>query len=681
MVLSSHPVTEVQVSGSASKALRVLLIEDNPLDALLIQQVLAAAKNVLFQVHWVDRLSKGLERVGADDFEIILLDLMLPDSQGFDTFSRMQSVAQHIPIVVLTGMDDESLAIKTVREGAQDYITKSEIDRFKVMERIVCYAVERYQIQKELSHKNDLLRGLIDTIPDQIYLKDTASRFILVNPATAAFFGVGMEHLIGKTDRDFFPQPLAEEFLREEQTLLQLNQSCVNREATIADRQGTKKNVLTSKVPLRDSQGHVIGLLGINRDITTLKEAQDAILKINSELEERVAERTAQLRKVIREMEIEINERKRIEVELCKTLNHLKELDLARSEFVSNVSHELKTPLASMRYGIDNMIDGVVGPVTEKALDYLQLLKEDVNRMTKTVEDILDMSRLETGTMQLSRVKVPFERVIRRCSAYLQAQAKIKKITLQHRIPPGLGFVECDVGKMERALLNIIGNAIKFTHENGCVELVLREENVDGTGLTLDVIDDGIGIPPEHLGKVSAKYYRIGEHISGSGLGLFIAKEIIEIHRGRLAIESPPSGREQGTKVSIHLPSVSPPKILLVSNDAGQREELDAMLRGQGFQVITCDKGEKVMDILRRDGTDMVILDYFLSVMDGVEIILRIKGDEMLRKTPVLVVTGCDMGRASMILDKLHIRVLQKPWTDEKVNDYIEAVLTDTKSG
>ncbi|MCX6996467.1 MAG: PAS domain-containing protein [Kiritimatiellaeota bacterium] len=186
----------------------------------------------------------------------------------------MRTAAETVPIIVLTGTDDEELAVRTLQQGAQNYIVKGREDG-PSLARAIRYAIERCRAQAALAQERDLLRSLMDNIPDQVYLKDMDSRFVSVNPATARLFGAAAPgELIGKCDFDFFPRELAEQFRAEEQTLLHCDQPCVNREVPITDSAGNPRWVLTTKVPLRDHAGHITGLLGINRDITEHKQTE-----------------------------------------------------------------------------------------------------------------------------------------------------------------------------------------------------------------------------------------------------------------------------------------------------------------------------------------------------------------------------------------------------------------------
>ncbi len=266
--------TELRPEGH----IKILHLEDDRVSADGVEGMLSSSSGVLFDLECVDRLDKGLERLAKGGVDVVLLDLGLPDSRGLDTFNRVHAAASQTAIIVFTGTDDEELAIRAVHGGAQDYLSKSMIlgpaGRL-LLTRAIRYAVERRHAQETLVEERRLLRNLIDSFPDHIYVKNTESRFLMVNMVTARFFGKETpEEVIGKTDFDFFPHGLAAQFQAEEAAVLNSAHALVNREAAVTNSAGKTRWVLTSKVQLRDSHGKITGLLGVNRDITEIKEAE-----------------------------------------------------------------------------------------------------------------------------------------------------------------------------------------------------------------------------------------------------------------------------------------------------------------------------------------------------------------------------------------------------------------------
>ncbi len=174
---------------------KVLLIEDNPGDAKFIKEILAEARSVLFDLEWKDNLLEGLKRLTEKDVDVVLLDLMLPDSAGADTFARAYACAPHVPILVLTGLDDETLAIKAVKEGAQDYLVKGHIDS-DLLIRAVRYAIERMRIKEDLWESEIRYRTLFEHSPVGVLIIDPLT-------AIAIEFNEAAHSQLGYTREEF----------------------------------------------------------------------------------------------------------------------------------------------------------------------------------------------------------------------------------------------------------------------------------------------------------------------------------------------------------------------------------------------------------------------------------------------------------------------------------------------
>ena len=376
----------------------------------------------------------------------------------------------------------------------------------------------------------------------------------------------------------------------------------------------------------------------------------------------------------------DITERKKVEVDLLRAIARLKEHDKAKTQFVSNVSHELRTPLTSIGYAVENMLGGVVGPLPDRARSYVEMLKEDCQRLSRTISDILDLSRIERNALVLSLLRVPFSRFAQRTAESLRVQAEAKGITFTVKALPGSGFVECDIKKMERVILNIVNNAIKFTPEDGRISVeLLRDQSAPGV-LRLDICDSGIGIPAEHIGRVTERYYRIGEHVGGTGLGLAIAREIVELHGGKIALSSPPPGWETGTAVALELPVVESPTLLVVDDEKAVLLTTEHML-SEGYRVRTCDAGRQALQMMRNEPPAMVLLDMVLGDMDGPEVLMHMKADHQLRNIPVLAMSGRPLdGPKQGILDGFGVSLIEKPWHVDDMLDRIEEAFMNSEA-
>jgi PAS domain S-box-containing protein len=223
----------------------------------------------------VGRLSEGLERLAAGGIDLVMLDLGLPDSNGLKTFGKVHANVPQLPIIVLSSLDDESVAMKTVHEGAQDYVVKGENMDARLLVRTIHYAIERKRVEQAMTEQHKLLRTLIDNLPDLIYAKDPQGRLFLNNAAHMRFLGAAKpDEALGRTVYDYFPKEIADRFFADEQRVILSGEPLVNREEASIDRTGRRIWVLTTKVPLRDETGKSLGMVGITRDITARKESE-----------------------------------------------------------------------------------------------------------------------------------------------------------------------------------------------------------------------------------------------------------------------------------------------------------------------------------------------------------------------------------------------------------------------
>ena len=530
----------------SSPPIRVLLVEDDEEDYIIARDLLAAAQNHRFELKWFDRLEPAMLYLSDGEIDVVLLDFSLPDAEGWEALQRMHAQAPHLPIIILTGLADEARSVQAVKEGAQDYLFKSAIDKDQLV-RSIRYAIER-------------------------------------------------------------------------------------------------------------------------------KRAQETLKRYHDHLEDLVAERTSELALANENLQREVAERKTAEEKLRELVKEMADNNEVKSRFVSNVSHELKTPLASMSSAIENLSTGVVGALPARVRTYVDMLSEDVRRLIGTVNDILDLSRIEADRFALSKVKLPFSRFVRQAVDSVHLQAEGKGLQLSTAIDEGVGFVDCDAQKMERVIFNVIGNCIKYTPVGGTIEVLLKRRDGDPPGVVLDVIDSGIGIEAQYLSRVTERYFRVGEQVAGSGLGLALCKEMLELHGGSIEVMSPPPGRKGGTQVTMCLPAVVSPRVLAVDDDAMVQELLREELTQQGYDVIPCGSAVEAFEIMAREGQpDMLIVDLLMPVLDGVELIAKVKSHHELRQIPTIMITGHEMDETKReILEGFGVPALRKPWRRHELIQCIE---------
>lgn len=333
----------------------------------------------------------------------------------------------------------------------------------------------------------------------------------------------------------------------------------------------------------------------------------------------------------------DITVRHEAQQELQHAMERLQAHDRARMEFVSNVSHELRTPLTSMIYAVSNMIRGVAGPMSSKIELYLERLQSDCHRLLTTINDILDLSQIESDKLVLARKTVPLRSVIGAGTETLRVQADAKRIKLNFEFGFREIFTCCDPHKMQRVIINLIGNAVKFTPEDGEIDISLMIDPDDKSKVLIKVSDTGMGIPEDLLPKLSQRYFRVGEHVRGSGLGLAISREIIELHEGTISFASPVPGTECGTEVSIRLPLAEPPQVVLLSDDESLDELLRKRVLDSGYNLHSVDSAQKIIMHFREEAPSALLIDKSLKDVDIQDLVLYFRDAPETKRIPIIL--------------------------------------------
>jgi PAS domain S-box-containing protein len=532
-------------------ALRILQVEDEPALARLLKEYLKMALREPYELTWVQRLSEATAALTAQPFDLVLLDLGLPDSRGIETFLTLHQLVPQIPIIVLSGLDDESTALRTLQSGAQDYLVKSNVDSHLLV-RAVRYAIERKKVESALGEERDLLQALIESLPDQIYVKDSGGHFIRTNAAVARMFGQpSPEALQGKTDFDFFPPALAQQFTDEEQQIIKTGQALVNREARLVNHDNRPHWIITTKVPWRDHNGHIVGTVGINRDVTSIKTAEEELRRANTELE------TSQ-----RELQASVAELQKMHTDLRAMQMQLVESEKMRTigRLAAGVAHEVKNPLAILLRGLD-VVAQALGQPDETMTAVLKDMQDAILRANTVIHGLLDFS----APNQLEAQPEDLNLIAR------QALFFVKHLLNEHHIQPELAtapdlpLCRLDRRKITELLVNIFENAIYAMPQGGTLTLRTSTKTLTGFGTNIgdsvidrfqigdrvvvaEIEDTGQGIPADKLDRIFDPFFTTKPAGQGTGLGLSVCKTIVELHRGTIEIRNRDEG---GVRVTL----------------------------------------------------------------------------------------------------------------------------------
>ena len=257
--------------------LNVLLVEDNPGDVALMKIILEEACEGRITIEATARVADAVKRLNSGGIDVVLLDLTLPDAHGTEALVRLQEFISRIPVIVQTGLDDDEVAVKAMQLGAQDYITKGKPDGRLLLRRIR-QAIERIRTSRELADERRRMDTLLANIPDRVYFKNRDGTFIQVNPAMARLYGFRLpSEVVGKSDADIFTSEHAGQARSDEEVVLRTGKPIIGKMEKETFPDGRATWALTTKMPLRDEAGTIVGTFGVSRDITELKAAEIAL--------------------------------------------------------------------------------------------------------------------------------------------------------------------------------------------------------------------------------------------------------------------------------------------------------------------------------------------------------------------------------------------------------------------
>ncbi|GEM_PF-505482 len=337
----------------------------------------------------------------------------------------------------------------------------------------------------------------------------------------------------------------------------------------------------------------------------------------------------------------------------------LRELNQAKSDFLSMVSHELRSPLTSIKGYTALMLAGRAGEISDSQKRFLKIVEEQSDHLTTLITDLLNLSRIEAGQVRMNKASISLKALTETVIERMRSHFDQKKISLTAIIQDDLPFVYADKDKLLQVLANFLTNAFKFTPENGKVIIEIFEK--DKNQVEARISDSGIGIPPEELEKIFEKFYQVDSsstrQTGGAGLGLAIVKRIVEMHEGKVWAES--DGPNKGSRFCFTLPAFRPVSsegellgeargrhalpgqktILLVDDEQDILNLHKIYLEDEGYHVIWALTGYQALQQAREAKPDLILLDIKLPDMDGIQVLKALKEDTQTKDIPVMIVS------------------------------------------
>ncbi|HUH12241.1 MAG TPA: response regulator [Longimicrobiales bacterium] len=527
---------------------------------------------------------------------------------------------------------------------------------------------ERMKLDQRLRDQHFYTRSLIESNIDALMTTDPRGIITDVNKQTEALTGRTRDELIGAPFKSCFTDPVrAEAGINR----VLLEGKVTDYELTARARDGTLTVVSYNASTFHDRDRNLQGVFASARDMTEVKRYEQTLQRTNVELEE---------------------------------------ASRMKSEFLANMSHELRTPLNAIIGFSELMKDGLVGPLSKQQDRFVGDIFSSGQHLLSLINDILDLSKVEAGKMELDLEPVPIAAMFGNSLSIIREKAAARHIRLELDAARELGTIQVDARKVKQILYNLLSNAVKFSNDGGRVVLSARRVDADDVGqragpwagrsftaadsdfpefLRISVSDEGVGVSEEGLQRLFQPFTQVDSGLArkfeGTGLGLAMVKLLAELHGGAVAMES---AEGEGSVFTVWLPMRAPgsketrPALadpvsieladgirtaLVVEDDLKSAELIRAQLEGEGFTVVHALSAEDALVLARQQPLSLITLDIMLPDMDGWEFLALLKETAELRRIPVVIVSIVADGTKGFSLGAA--AVIQKPVSRQQLSD------------
>jgi PAS domain S-box-containing protein len=615
------------------RAARVLVVEDDPGLASLERRRLERAG---YDVVVAARPAEAEAAIKAGGISLAVLDLRLPDGEsGLDLYRRLKAEGWNIPAILVTAFADQAVAIGALRAGIRDFVPKSG-DYLEHLPAAVDRVFEQVRIERRLVESELRLASIIGTTMDAIVMCDEAQRIVLFNRSAEEMFGCAAGDALQRPVGDFVP------------------------------------GLAIGDVPA--------GGLRRRLEVEGRRRGREPL-----PIEVTVSDVVVHGERLFTVIARDISERRRIEAEL-------READRRKDEFLGMLAHELRNPLAAVM---------AAGEVLHREVDGTpaQKLTSVVRRQTRTLarmaDDLLDVSRVTLGKIQLAREPVLLGELLARAADHARERAAAAGVVLQVTAPADPVWLDGDPTRLDQVLMNLVGNALKFTPAGGRVTLAAE---VEGDEALVRVRDTGVGIEPHLLPHVFDLFVQADTSLdraqSGLGIGLALVRQLVALHGGEVIASSEGPGR--GSEFVVRLPIVPDEpaapaearpatpsvgrrlKVLVVDDHADNADLFALLVESCGHEARAAYGGEEGLSLARAARPDVMFADVGMPGMNGYDLAQAVRRDPALAGVRLVALTGYgrDEDRARAFAAGFD-RHLTKPVDDVK----LQAVLEELGAG
>lgn len=462
----------------SAEAIKILLVEDDAGDHFLFKEYLSDIKNYSYSLTWASSYEHGVELVQKREHDIYFFDYLLGAKTGLDLVQQCFSDIIDVPIIILTGLGNQEADMKAMELGVSDYLVKDEIDPEK-LERTIRYSIGQSQMLKKLKASETKFRSIFENSHDIIYVSDSEGNLLDINKSAENLFGYSHEELLKMNTSDLYENK-DDRFKFVE--AIQETGICSNFEVILKDKEGNKKFcTITSSIQRRDDDNRLY-YQGIIHDMTQRKKAEHDLM---------IAEKLAITGKIARIL-----------------------------------AHEVRNPLTNINLSVEQLEEDL----KEQYQPYFDIIKRNSKRINDLVTELIENSK----PTELKASKSTLQSILQSTIELAKDRAALKNIKIITDFENEEIEIDADESKLKIALLNILMNAIEAVEANaGEIRINYKCENKK---CLISIRDNGCGIRDEYLHKIFDPYFT-GKS-TGVGLGLATTRSIINMHNGKIDVET-----------------------------------------------------------------------------------------------------------------------------------------------
>lgn len=682
-----------------TETLTILLVEDNPKDACVVQEMLQAAKTFPFQLIQVSRLEEAVTCLSrSSSISVILLNWSLPDAQGAGMITQLRRVSPDIPIVVINDWEDEAIALHSIQKGAQDYLVKHQMDS-KLLVRSIRHAIARGEAnpskgcvshirtrqEQALRESEAKFRTLYESTSTAVILLDENGIFDGNSAALRLFGCTHREQLCGEPMES---GRVGESIHRQGREEVENSPCSQSRYHPLVASSFLKSCVpLIGFSPAVQPNGE--DSYSLANEYITKAIAQGSCrfdwMYCKHNGEEFPAEVTLTRielgkRKILQATIYDISDRKATERQLLQAKEAAEAGSRAKSEFFAMMSHELRTPLNAVLGLSQLMRQEIFGTLNEKQKEYVSCIQSSGEHLLALINDILDLSKVEAGKEQLTFVPLDIQHLCDYCLAMVREQAHEQGLTLKLEIEPQARILIADERRCKQMLLNLLSNAVKFT-PIGEVLLRVTKRPISGSvsdiatatsvqEICFTVEDTGIGIASHHLPLLFEPFRQLdsglNRRFTGTGLGLALTRSLARLHGGEVTVQSnlgegsqftlclpdrlleecilPSLPQDPGVVQGQSCPLWAKSRILLVETDERSALILKDYLQVIGHRVEHLIDGQDFLHKVREFKPSLILMDVQLrGDYTGFDLLAALRREPDTKNLKVVMVTALAM--------------------------------------